>query len=71
MADITMCSGKNCPLKRNCKRFTATPGMWQSYFSEPPYDWERKICKMFWNEHTDEIYNQLSDITNIKDLKSI
>jgi len=67
MADITMCSGKNCPLKRNCKRFTATPSEHQYYSSEPPYDWERKICKMFWNTNTDEIYNQLKEITKIKD----
>lgn len=54
MADITMCLGENCPLKRNCKRFTETPGERQSYFSEPPYDWEIKICKMFWNINTDK-----------------
>lgn len=67
MADITMCSGNNCPLKRNCKRFTATPGIWQSYFSILPYNFETKICEMFWNVNTDEIYNQLKEITKIKD----
>jgi hypothetical protein len=54
MADITMCSGKDCPLKRNCKRFTATPGMWQSYFSVLPYNFKTKICEMFWNTNTDK-----------------
>lgn len=61
-----MCSGKNCPLKRNCKRFTSTPSEVEEYFSEPPYDWKRKICEMFWNEHTDIIWNQLKDITSGK-----
>ena len=67
MADITMCSGENCPLKRNCKRFNSTAGIWQSYFSVLPYNFETKICKMFWNVNTDEIYNQLKEIAKIKD----
>ena len=54
MADITMCSGKNCPLKRNCKRFTKTPSEAEEYFSEPPYDFKTKICEMFWNINTDK-----------------
>ena len=37
MADITMCSGTNCPLKETCYRYKATPSSWQSYFSEPPF----------------------------------
>jgi len=37
MSDITKCSGFNCPLKDNCKRYNAIDGMWQSYFTEPPY----------------------------------
>jgi hypothetical protein len=37
MSDITKCSGFNCPLKDNCKRYNAIDGMWQSYFTEVPY----------------------------------
>jgi len=37
MSDITKCSGLNCPLKDNCKRYKAIDGMWQSYFTEVPY----------------------------------
>ena len=37
MSDITKCSGFNCPLKDNCKRYKAIDGMWQSYFTEVPY----------------------------------
>lgn len=54
MEDITMCSGENCPLKRNCKRFTETPSELEYYFSEPPYDFKTKICEMFWNINTDK-----------------
>jgi hypothetical protein len=67
MADIQMCSGKDCPLKRNCKRFTANVGMWQYYFSVVPYNFKTKICDKFWNVNTDEIYQQLQDISNMKD----
>jgi len=64
MADIQMCLGENCPLKRNCKRFTETPSEHQYYSSEPPYNFKTKICEMFLNKHTD-------DTTKIKDFKSI
>lgn len=39
MADITLCSGKGCPLAGDCKRFDGnTPGGFrQSYFMEPPW----------------------------------
>lgn len=38
MADITMCEGKNCPLKSICYRYTAKPNeYWQAYFNEGPY----------------------------------
>jgi hypothetical protein len=36
MPDITMCKGKNCPLKESCYRFTAKPDEWQSFFLEEP-----------------------------------
>ena len=31
MADISMCSGGDCPRKDQCYRFTATPSEWQSW----------------------------------------
>jgi len=38
MPDITMCQGLDCPLKKKCHRFTATPTPErQSYFIKPPY----------------------------------
>lgn len=37
MADITMCSGHECPMKENCYRFMAIPNInRQSYFFSPP-----------------------------------
>jgi len=36
MADISMCNGKDCPIKEKCYRFTAPKGIRQSYFLETP-----------------------------------
>jgi len=48
MADITKCSGDNCPIKETCYRFTAVDSKWlQSYFEKIPYNHERKICDYF------------------------
>ena len=46
MADITMCNGKNCPLRKKCYRYTATPGHWQSYFTETPI--KNGECEYYW-----------------------
>jgi hypothetical protein len=57
MADISMCTGLNCPLKENCYRHKATPGIWQSYFTIPPYIKELEECDSFWemkNNNADE-----------------
>jgi hypothetical protein len=50
MADITMCSGRGCPTKKKkeCYRYTAPKGMWQSYFMAVPYDKEKKTCEYYW-----------------------
>ena len=51
MADITMCSGKDCPLKEKCYRFKATANEFrQSYFCEIPFDVEDESCKYFSEE---------------------
>lgn len=37
MADITKCTGTDCPIKENCYRFTAPVSDWnQSWFFECP-----------------------------------
>ena len=44
--DITMCSGKDCPLKETCYRYKAEPSDYQSYWLEPPY--YAGICEHYW-----------------------
>lgn len=60
MADITMCKGGKCELKKQCHRFTAIPDDYQTYFVGLPYlsqrdeqgnnvqNPESKDCKHFW-----------------------
>lgn len=49
MADITMCSGKNCPLSNTCYRFKAIACEYrQGYFVEPPYNKELNECEHYW-----------------------
>jgi len=63
MADITMCTGDDCPLKENCYRFTAEASKYlQSYFFTPPF--ENNTCEMYWGKHSESIYNQLKNITD-------
>ena len=54
--DGTMCDGKECPVKDDCYRFTATPNEYrQSYFMNSPVilhitDGEHwHSCNHFWN----------------------
>jgi len=48
MADITMCDGKDCPLKDLCYRFTATRDeYWQPMFHSAPF--KDKKCDFFWS----------------------
>ena len=61
MADITMCKGGKCELKKQCYRFTAKPDDYQAYFVGLPYldmvdkngeiieNPESKDCKHFWS----------------------
>ena len=60
MADITKCSGANCPHKENCYRFTAIASDLQSYFLDPPI--EDGKCDMYWGENAESIWNQLKDV---------
>ncbi len=51
MADITMCTGEKCKLKKSCYRFTAPVNVyWQSYFLTPPIKEVegKKICDLYW-----------------------
>jgi hypothetical protein len=48
MPDITMCSGKNCPLAKTCYRAQAKADKYQSYFMTPPYNHEAEECEYYW-----------------------
>ena len=48
--DISMCSGENCSLKKDCLRFVSVPSKhWQTYFLKPPYENEFH-CEYFLNK---------------------
>lgn len=45
-----MCHGTNCPLKYKCHRHTAPVNPHrQSFFTEIPYDHDKKECPDFWD----------------------
>lgn len=49
MSDISICEGKDCPLKENCYRYKAVPNPYrQSFFANIPYDLKEKKCEYFW-----------------------
>lgn len=65
MADITKCTGENCPIKEMCYRFTAKEDeLYQSYFTETPGKLENNTfsCDMYWGEESEGIYKNLKDI---------
>lgn len=69
MADITMCSGTDCPIKESCYRFTASASEYkQSYFFLPPGKLvdNKFTCEMYWGDNNEAIFNQLKDITDGK-----
>ena len=63
MADISKCSGKNCPIKEKCYRFTAQSGIRQSYIL-PPFEIinNQFKCELFWGEQSESILDKLKDI---------
>ena len=54
MPDITMCTGKDCPIAETCYRFIAKPGYWQSWFLEVPYDHEKEECDELYERYEKE-----------------
>jgi len=60
MADITMCKNKECKLAGYCYRFTATPGMYQSYA-----DFKADGCEYFWPENTKITCDFDMDVNNV------
>ena len=69
MADITMCSGKNCPVKEKCYRFTAPASKFrQSYFFTPPFEMKDSVftCEMYWGATQDNVLKELKRIMKIR-----
>jgi hypothetical protein len=52
MTDITKCTGEGCALKESCYRFTASEGMYQSYFMNSPI--KDGKCEYQWDTSTNE-----------------
>lgn len=51
MTDITLCDGKDCPLKDSCYRYLAKRDPWiQSFFLAAPYEEDTHKCKYFWDK---------------------
>jgi hypothetical protein len=53
--DICLCSGENCPLRENCKRYQYhlkdKLSGWENYnthFTEVPYNSEKGDCDYLW-----------------------
>ena len=49
MADIAMCDGKDCPLKKKCHRYTAVPNPIRQTMANFVYDKDKKACRDFWD----------------------
>lgn len=63
MADITMCTGENCPVKDKCYRFTAVRSEYmQSQFVISPI--KDGKCQYYWGENAEHIFDNLKDIVN-------
>lgn len=52
MPDISMCEGKDCPVKSDCRRFYSKPSERQTYFLDPPYTIKDKLfnCEYYWDK---------------------
>jgi hypothetical protein len=62
--DITMCEGKDCPIKDKCKRANSPQSQRQSWFVKEPYKKTKKNfkCEFFWGEENETILVSLKDI---------
>jgi hypothetical protein len=59
MTDITKCTGEGCALKETCYRFTASTGMYQSFFVGVPI--KNGQCEYYWGEASQSTYEQLKE----------
>lgn len=69
MADITKCTGHNCPVKEKCYRFTSIASEhWQSWFAKSPLESVdgKLTCEHFWGENSELIFEQLIELLKTK-----
>ena len=72
--DITMCFGKDCPIKNDCIRYVAKPEKYQSYFEESPYNDGKCTCYRDYREYDekyegyDSLLNWLQDYDNLLEM---
>lgn len=52
--DFVLCLGTNCPIKRNCYRFTVKILGRQDFFTTTPYDFTTNSCKHFMSNRPNE-----------------
>jgi hypothetical protein len=66
MSDIEKCTGKDCPVKDDCKRFTAQGNdYYQSWLTIPPFKIveDKFKCEMYWGANAQAIWNELLNAT--------
>ncbi|MDX2302832.1 MAG: DUF2934 domain-containing protein [Microscillaceae bacterium] len=49
MTDIILCFGGDCPLRKNCFRYTAEILGRQDFFGSPPFDEAKQSCTYWWS----------------------
>lgn len=58
MSDITMCEGRDCPIREKCYRFMAIPNDFQHYLKKTPFEYD--YCDKFIS------YQEEIDLDNLK-----
>lgn len=47
MPDISMCANKECPLKKTCYRYNATPSEFRQSYAKFEYDKDTNSCDYY------------------------
>lgn len=63
MPDISLCRNTNCPLRKNCYRFTAKPDEFIQSYSNFTYNAITQSCHHFMQDFTPQ---QLADMFSAK-----
>jgi hypothetical protein len=59
-----MCPGRDCPLKKDCYRFTREPNKNQEYYKNTPYDERGCKCDFYLPEWVIQELKQQNNATN-------